>query len=580
MYDASAKTNNAPFVYKGEPKLLTDKHSLSILKKYAPTLYKGPNSTRTCCSKHQVSVLNMNTILFIKQLFRYCPTCFYNINQPFYYMVCAPDQSRFMKLVSQRRDRHLKKDVVTKIEFYLSDNSAQNIIQSCKSVHTSSAGLALAAMCGSSVDQCTPKTQYSFASKKSPFIFDAIFNNYPVVENGTTFIPLKTKWYPCSAEIDNKKCPTRECLNTDPITMITKTTGKVTTGTTKALSSVHTTRVSQQVGHTTSAGEKVSVGQTTSIRKTTTQAARTTQVIQKTEQTTITASVHKVKVKQHFNFKSLDAAETAAVGIAIAEKTVYIEDKEEKVRHAMYNESMLERVQAESEDAFRRVFCKWGTIAARHPYIVIASSIVICAILSCGMLKFQVITDPVELWAAPHSKSRVDKEYFDKHFGPFYRTEVIIIKPIDQSSFNKTGKVYGPVFRKQFLLEVLQLQSDIQNITATFNNKNVTLEDVCFRPMFPEYQDCTIQSALNYFQNNFTKLSKPDYLEHLQDCLTGYISRPECFGSYGGPIQPEVVLGGFSDKKYNLATALVITFVNDNSLDKSKVEKVKAWELQ
>ncbi|KAG1701666.1 NPC intracellular cholesterol transporter 1 [Nymphon striatum] len=44
--------------------------------------------------------------------------------------------------------------------------------------------------------------------------------------------------------------------------------------------------------------------------------------------------------------------------------------------------------------------------------------------------------------------------------------------------------------------------------------------------------------------------------------------------------KPEVVLGGFSDKKYNLATALVITFVNDNSLDKSKIEKVKAWELQ
>ena len=39
----------------------------------------------------------------------------------------------------------------------------------------------------------------------------------------------------------------------------------------------------------------------------------------------------------------------------------------------------------------------------------------------------KVTTDPVELWASPHSRSRVEREYFDKHFEPFYRNEQIII---------------------------------------------------------------------------------------------------------------------------------------------------------
>ena len=36
-------------------------------------------------------------------------------------------------------------------------------------------------------------------------------------------------------------------------------------------------------------------------------------------------------------------------------------------------------------------------------------------------------TDPIELWAAPESRSRVERKFFDETFRPFYRTEQIII---------------------------------------------------------------------------------------------------------------------------------------------------------
>jgi hypothetical protein len=42
-------------------------------------------------------------------------------------------------------------------------------------------------------------------------------------------------------------------------------------------------------------------------------------------------------------------------------------------------------------------------------------------------MKRQVTTDPIELWAAPESRSRVERKFFDETFRPFYRTEQIII---------------------------------------------------------------------------------------------------------------------------------------------------------
>ena len=48
--------------------------------------------------------------------------------------------------------------------------------------------------------------------------------------------------------------------------------------------------------------------------------------------------------------------------------------------------------------------------------------------LSTGILWLDVTTDPIELWASPESRSRVEKDFFDRTFRPFYRTEQIIIK--------------------------------------------------------------------------------------------------------------------------------------------------------
>lgn len=83
-------------------------------------------------------------------------------------------------------------------------------------------------------------------------------------------------------------------------------------------------------------------------------------------------------------------------------------------------------------------------MCAEHPWTVLIVGALLSIGLSCGILFLKVTTDPVELWAAPHSRSRVEKEFFDSHFQPFYRTEMLIIRPVgvdkvcnvDESSVN------------------------------------------------------------------------------------------------------------------------------------------------
>uniref|UniRef100_A0A915NRK2 SSD domain-containing protein n=1 Tax=Meloidogyne floridensis TaxID=298350 RepID=A0A915NRK2_9BILA len=218
----------------------------------------------------------------------------------------------------------------------------------------------------------------------------------------------------------------------------------------------------------------------------------------------------------------------------------------------------------------------------------------------------RLTTDPVELWSSPGSDAREQKEFFDNNFGPFYRTEQIIIVPKDQSfweredSSNFLKKVrIGPVFRKNFLKASFSLYKQILELNTSLDNDKrvVTLSDICFKPQWPQNPHCVVMSIFNYFQNNITKLDLEDdstfntfdYIDHLFDCLENPYQMSSklqisCLGQFGGPVQPYVVLGDFEEPgKYETARGLVITLLVNNYKNneenfKNKNSLALAWE--
>lgn len=143
------------------------------------------------------------------------------------------------------------------------------------------------------------------------------------------------------------------------------------------------------------------------------------------------------------------------------------------------------------------------------------------------------------------------------------------------------------------LFQVLVFQNEIRDMKV--GEKNISLTDICFKPLYPDYNYCTIESPLNYFQNNWTRLNETDgdicpfanYLDHMDFCakaplsVSGSpISDLSCLGRYGGPNFPNVVFGGFDNKEFLNGSAIVITFVVNNSvsLDSDQIKYATTWE--
>ncbi|XP_053681579.1 NPC intracellular cholesterol transporter 1 homolog 1b [Sabethes cyaneus] len=245
-----------------------------------------------------------------------------------------------------------------------------------------------------------------------------------------------------------------------------------------------------------------------------------------------------------------------------------------------------------------KFFTHWGTFCAAHPMLILAICSWCIGGLCYGIVFLQITTDPVELWAAPESRSRLEKDYFDSRFSPFYRTAQIFIKPYQQDYINHTtaagNLTFGPAFEQQFLLEVFALQEQIEQIGQ---EEGAGLERICYAPMTASgkqtvLSECTVQSVFGYFQNSYQKFNEVyvdfegfevNYLNKINDCTrNAYL--PTCFGAYGGPIEPGIAVGGFpkpalgESPDFRLATGLVLTFLIRNRADKDELEPMMEWE--
>ncbi|KAL7054187.1 hypothetical protein AAHC03_026408 [Spirometra sp. Aus1] len=216
-------------------------------------------------------------------------------------------------------------------------------------------------------------------------------------------------------------------------------------------------------------------------------------------------------------------------------------------------------------------FYRQGALVARFPIVTLVVVCMVLAVLCCGFTRFRVTTDPIELWSDPKSRARLEKDYFDTQFGPFHRIQQIILQPSSKEPFS--NKTLGPVFHRAFLQEVLDLQDKVENITVyvTQLNRYVSLQEICYKPLAPDFPACAVFSPLEYLQSNASKLASPEYFDHIAFCTESFVSDRgplgNCRGRSGLPMFPNVVFGGYTDDNHLGAEAVVITLMTKNFLD-------------
>ncbi|KAM9845012.1 NPC intracellular cholesterol transporter 1 [Aulostomus maculatus] len=533
--------------YTGPPKALNE--SLELLTELCPGYDYGDRNI--CCNADQLRTLKGSLQLPLQFLSR-CPACFYNLMNLFCELTCSPHQSQFMNATKFNGSN------VLEVQYYIGETFSNAMYNACKDVQAPSSNVkALSLLCGKDASDCnaTNWIQYMFDinNGQTPFPINPIFSDVP--KSGYT--PMNNKTYDCTEGLEDGSgpCSCQDCSKACGPKPVPPPIPPPWT-----IFGIDAMTVIMWISYT--AFLFVFIG-----------AVLAAWCYRKT-----TIMSEYGPILDSNNPLSLNSDHPDTV-----------------------NASCCETLGERFENILRNIFSAWGSFCVQYPFLVILGSLILVVASSGGLVYMRITTDPVELWSSPRSQARQEKDYFDSHFGPFFRTvQLIITTPLNDTFIYSpylggSDVPFGAIFDKEILHQVLDLQLAIEALVTTYEGQNVTLRDICLAPLAPFNDNCTILSVLNYFQNSHDVLDHikgdeffvyADYHSHFLYCVSAPASLNDttllhdpCLGTFGGPIFPWLALGGYDDTNYNNASALVITFPLNNYLnDTVRLGKARAWE--
>ncbi|XP_071957637.1 NPC intracellular cholesterol transporter 1-like [Antedon mediterranea] len=553
--------------YNGPSQELRDPTGIVLLQELCPQ-YASARPIKTCCSTDQLQTL-LVSLRFIQQAMQRCPACVENFVNMYCEMTCNPNQAVYMNVTRSYDVAGHPTRTVAEMNYFMTRDYADGVFDSCKNVQFPSANIkVIDLMCdGVPADQCTPEIWLGFLGTidngYAPFQITYVIGDASEDEINKGIEPLNEYTYACTESVGNSStaCSCQDC----PLVC---SSGNPTIAPTP---------------------EPWEVGEISGF--------------------TFTIIMVFVCLSSMFIafFIVHERSKLKEKNSKIDAEIEYKVPPPEKITPLLTQEDIgtFEKGGKIFDDYLQKMFTSLGVWCAKHPYIVILLSIVFIVACSCGNLQLVITTDPVELWSAPDSESRWEKDYYDDAFMPFYRTAQLIITAPNRTStiyesWSEGPVEFGPVMDKDILEQILELQLHVTNMQVPFEykgvKKNISLSDVCFKPVNDK---CTVTSALQYYQNDLETLNYEDigtngrladYRDHFLYCMRAPLSTVDttplslpCISDFGGPSLPYVIVGGFNitngTEEYNTAQAHSITFVVLNKKDNDEIYQMSlAWE--
>ncbi len=502
--------------YNGPAKNVSqDKELLQMLNETCPWYVKGVNGrdTKVCCDVAQLNQLKTQTGV-ARSLFSRCPACIQNFMKHFCFTTCDPDMSLYIQpFLSPYPGFPATKTVmecalkngsnvtfVEGVDVIIDDKYGHKLFNSCANVqYPEQSGKVISLMCGNA-KVCSAEAWLQFLGdpglnyNEAPFKMVYTFTDSPPTnDTNHSTTPYDTTLTECDAD-SKLQCSCSDCPSTKlcpPLPELPPT--------------------SYMINYIMFGVAGFSFLLTISCFFITMSMAIYTQCSKSDYSSIQNESYHGDDINS-------SSSSTGSVNDDVTTNTADVIKSDPLCGCCDYIYSRvgypLVQVGTWMEFIIKVIAYRWGIVITRFWFITIPLVFIVFGGLSVGIMKFEITTDTVKLWSAPNSQARLEKNYFDEKFGPFYRTEQIIIQPIpafkpfDMTIRTETkNTLFGPVFNKGVLLEVFHLQNSLSKLIATRENgSNVTLGDICFKPLYPDNQNCTIQSIMNYFQNNLTQL--------------------------------------------------------------------------
>uniref|UniRef100_A0A2K5PI34 NPC1 like intracellular cholesterol transporter 1 n=1 Tax=Cebus imitator TaxID=2715852 RepID=A0A2K5PI34_CEBIM len=523
---------------------------LTLLQKICPRLYTGPN-TQACCSAKQLVSLEASMSI-TKALLTRCPACSDNFVNLHCHNTCSPNQSLFINVtrVAERGSGQLP--AVVAYEAFYQHSFAEQTYDSCSRVRIPAAAtLAVGTMCGVYGSAlCNAQRWLDFQGDTGNGLAPLDINFHllePGQAVGSGIQPLNEGVARCneSQGDDAVACSCQDCAASCPAIARPQ-----------ALDS--TFRLGRMPG-----------GLVLII---------------------ILCSVFAVLT---ILLVRLRVAPTR-------DKSKMVDTKE--------GTSFSDKLSFSTHTLLGQFFQGWGTWVASWPLTILVLSVMLVVALAAGLVFMELTTDPVELWSAPNSQARREKAFHDQHFGPFFRTNQVILTAPNRSSYRYDSLLLGPknfsgILDLDLLLELLELQERLRHLQvwSPEAQRNISLQDICYAPLNLDnasLSDCCINSLLQYFQSNRTLLmltanqtlrgetSQVDWKDHFLYCANAPLTFKDgtalalsCMADYGAPVFPFLAVGGYKGKDYSEAEALIMTFsLNNYPAGDPRLAQAKLWE--
>ncbi|KAM9216146.1 NPC1-like intracellular cholesterol transporter 1 [Dugong dugon] len=529
---------------------VTGQH-LDLLQRVCPRLYTGLNTTYACCSSKQLEALELS-LAITKALLTRCPACSDNFISLHCQNTCSPNQSLFINVTRVSQVAAGQPPAVLAYQAFYQRSFAERAYNSCSNVRIpAAASLAVGTMCGVYGSAlCNAQRWLNFQGDTSNGLAPLEINFYVLDSSqvpGDRIQLLNSEIMGCneSQGMDSPACSCQDCASACPV-----------------------------IAHPQPLDAIFLPGW----------------MVGALALVTILCSVFVVFVT-----------------FLVQPRLAHCRDKG-KVEGPGVHTGFFERLSFTTHKLLRRCFQAWGTWVASRPLTVLGLSIAVVLGLAGGLASVELTTDPVELWSAPNSQARREKEFHDEHFGPFFRTNQAILAAPGRDSYVYDSLLLGPknfsgVLSQDLLLELLELQERLRQLQvwSPEEQRNISLRDICYAPLNPHnasLSDCCVNSLLQYFQNNRSHLlltanqtlmgqtSQVDWRDHFLYCVNAPLTFKDgtalglsCMADYGAPVFPFLAVGGYKGKDYSEAEALIMTFsLNNYPSGDPQLAQVKLWE--
>uniref|UniRef100_A0A3Q3Q0R7 SSD domain-containing protein n=1 Tax=Monopterus albus TaxID=43700 RepID=A0A3Q3Q0R7_MONAL len=468
---------------------------------------RSKNNTYACCSIDQLSSLEKSLTLSKAVLVR-CPSCVENFAHLHCMTTCSPSQSQRVKVtkVMNVTINGMEKEAVVGYQAFLSTTFADAAFQSCKNVRIpATGGFAIATMCGRyGAKLCTPQRWYDFQGDSSNGLAPLDID-FKLIKEGVTVglpegvIPYNGNALKCNETTPSggQVCSCQDCQESCPsIPPPPPPEGPFT------LFGIDGYLVISIIFFCILICAFLLCLTASSCQN-------------------FIKRMHKERRKTKGKGKDQKSNDVPQRVIDPSEVTC------------------ADRNSLRAQAFLSLQFQHWGTLMATYPLTVLLVSAVVVAVFSAGLKSIELTTDPVELWSAPDSRARKEKDFHDLHFDPFFRTnQLILTAPGRKGHFYDS---FSPYYFDTLTSHVFQ---NIDSVTLT--------QGLFFFHLFSS-------SPLSFKDITDLGLS--------------------CMADYGAPVFPFLAVGGYENDDYTNAQAFILTFsLNNYARNNSKFKVAMQWE--